>query len=77
MFAASDTAWAPWWVVPSDDKKRARLNVIAHLLRRIPYGEIPKEEIRLPKRQKPDGYRDPDYPYHYVPDHFVRPGQAD
>ena len=67
MFAASDTAWAPWWVVPSDDKKRARLNVIAHLLRRIPYEELPREDIKLPKRQKPDGYREPDYPYHYVP----------
>ena len=37
MFAATDTAWAPWWVVNSDDKKKARLNVIAHLLDRIPY----------------------------------------
>ena len=67
MFAASDTAWAPWWVVPSDDKKRARLNVISHLLKRIPYEELPREDIKLPKRQKPDGYHEPDYPYHYVP----------
>ena len=41
MFAASDTAWAPWWVVPSDDKKRARLNVISHLLKHIPYEDLP------------------------------------
>jgi polyphosphate kinase 2 len=67
MFAASDTAWAPWWVVASDDKKRARLNVIAHLLKRIPYEELPQEEVRLPKRQKPEGYHEPDYPYHVVP----------
>ena len=37
MFAATDTAWAPWWVAHSDDKKRARLNIISHLLDRIPY----------------------------------------
>ena len=37
MFAATDTAWAPWFVVPSDDKKQARLNVIRHILKRIPY----------------------------------------
>jgi polyphosphate kinase 2 len=67
MFAASDTAWAPWWVVPSDDKKRARLNVISHLLKRIPYEELEQEEIKLPKRQKPEGYHEPDYPYHIVP----------
>ncbi len=67
MFAASDTAWAPWWVVPSDDTKRARLNVISHLLKHIPYEDLPRQEIKLPKRQKPDGYREPDYPYHYVP----------
>ncbi len=67
MFAASDTAWAPWWVVPSDDKKRARLNVIAHLLKRVPYEDVEQEEIKLPKRQKAEGYREPDYPYHIVP----------
>jgi polyphosphate kinase 2 len=67
MFAASDTAWAPWWVVPSDDKKRARLNVISHLLKHIPYEDIPQEKIKLPKRQKPDGYTQPDYPFRYIP----------
>ncbi len=70
MFAASDTAWAPWWVVPSDDKKRARLNVISHLLKRVPYADVEQEEIKLPKRQKPEGYREPDYPYHIVPQVF-------
>ena len=68
MFRATDTPWAPWFVVPSDDKKRARLNLISHLLRQIPYEEVPREKVKLPKRQDPDGYRDPDYPYKIVPD---------
>ncbi len=68
MFAATDTAWAPWFVVRSDDKKRARLNVIAHLLRHIPYEAIPREKVKLPKRQEPEGYREPDYPYKFVPE---------
>jgi polyphosphate kinase 2 len=50
MFAATDTAWAPWFVVHSDDKKRARLNVIAHLLERIPYDAPSRKEVTLPKR---------------------------
>jgi polyphosphate kinase 2 len=70
MFQASDTAWAPWYVVRSDDKKRARLNVITHILSRIPYKKLRRDEVRLPKRQKPHGYREPDYPYKYVPEKF-------
>jgi polyphosphate kinase 2 (PPK2 family) len=69
MFAATDTPWAPWNVVRSDDKKRARLNVIAHLLSQIPYEEIRRETPQLPKRQKPHGYVDPEYPYRYVGEH--------
>ena len=69
MFAATDTPWAPWNVVRSDDKKRARLNVISHLLSQIPYEEIDRETPELPKRQKPKGYVEPDYPYRYVPEH--------
>jgi polyphosphate kinase 2 (PPK2 family) len=66
MFAASDTGFAPWYVVPSDDKRRARLNLITHLLSRIPY-EAPKpEKIKFPQRQKRGGYRDPGYPFKYV-----------
>ena len=53
MFAASDTGFAPWFVVRSDDKKRARLNLIRHLLDRIPYEEVPRKPVKLPKRQKP------------------------
>jgi polyphosphate kinase len=68
MFAATDTAWAPWYVARSDDKKRARLNIIAHLLSRIPYEELPREKIELPKRQKPGNYRESDYPIKLVPE---------
>ena len=68
MFAATDTSWAPWFVVRSDDKKRARLNVISHLLRHIPYEAMPRETVKLPKRQEPHGYREPDYPYKFVPE---------
>ncbi len=68
MFTATDTADAPWFVVRSDDKKRARLNVISHLLAQIPYSELKREEPVLPKRQKPDGYEEPNYPYKFVPE---------
>jgi hypothetical protein len=53
MFAATDTAWAPWYVARSDDKRRARLNIIAHLLSRIPYKSPPAGNARLPKRKTP------------------------
>jgi polyphosphate kinase 2 len=68
MFAATDTSWAPWFVVRSDDKERARLNVIRHLLGQIPYKEAPREKIKLPKRQKAGKYRESNYPYKYVPE---------
>jgi polyphosphate kinase 2 len=51
MFAASDTAWAPWYVAHSDDKKRARLNVITHLLTQIPYERPKRAKVELPKRK--------------------------
>ena len=70
MFQATDTAWAPWYVVRSDDKKRARLNLITHLLEHVPYKEAPREKVKLPKRQKAHGYREPDYPYKYVKEKF-------
>lgn len=59
MLAATDTAQAPWIIVPSDDKKRARLNCIADLLSRVPYEEIPYKPPKLPPRQKPKGYEEP------------------
>lgn len=68
MFAATDTPWAPWFVVRSDDKKRARLNTISHLLRHIPYEELPRKTVELPDRQKPHGYVEPDYPFKYIPE---------
>jgi polyphosphate kinase 2 len=55
MFAATDTAFAPWYVVRTDDKKRGRLNLIAHLLKQLPYQELPRKKIELPKRQEADG----------------------
>ena len=70
MFKASDTPWAPWFVVPSDDKQRARLNCISHLLRSIPYKDAPREKIKLPKRQKPGDYVDPNYPFKLVPQKY-------
>jgi polyphosphate kinase 2 len=70
MFAATDLDFAPWYVARSDDKKRARLNIITHILKRIPYKELPREKVVLPKRQKAGDYREPDYPYHYVEERF-------
>ena len=70
MFAASDSPQAPWYVARTDDKKRGRLNIISHLLSRIPYESLPREKIKLPKRQKRKGYREPDYPYKYIPEAF-------
>jgi len=52
MFAASHTAWAPWHIAQSDDKRRARLNVIHHFLSQIPYKAPKREKIVLPKRKK-------------------------
>ena len=68
MFAATDTAWAPWFVARSDDKKRARLNIISHLLESIPYKDVPRAKVKLPKRQKAGDYQEPDYPYRFVPE---------
>ena len=70
MFAATDTDFAPWHVARSDDKRRARLNIITHLLGQIPYRKAPREKIRLPDRQKRGGYREPDYKYRYVDEKF-------
>jgi len=58
MLEATDTDFAPWYIVRSDDKKRARLNCIAHLLSLIPYQEVPRKKVKLPKRSKKDEYDD-------------------
>jgi polyphosphate kinase 2 len=70
MFQATDTAWAPWYVAHSNDKRRARLNIISHLLSKIPYTELDRPPVKLPKRQRPRGYVEPDYPYKLVPQKF-------
>ena len=70
MFVATDTEWAPWHVADSENKKRVRLNIISHLLSQIPYEELPRKKIVLPKRGKAKGYRDPEYPYRRVPEKF-------
>ena len=66
MLAATDTALAPWYIVPSDDKKRARLNCIADILSRIPYEETPYTPPKLPPRQKPKGYEEPRLQHQHV-----------
>ncbi len=68
MFTATDTGFAPWYVARSDDKKRARLNIITHLLSHIPYEALPREKVELPKRQKPGGYVEPAYPFKVIPE---------
>jgi len=70
MFAASDTAWAPWFVARADDKMRARLNIITHLLSQVPFKALPHQDITLPRRQPPGRYREPDLPLRYIPTPF-------
>jgi polyphosphate kinase 2 len=70
MFAATDLGYAPWFVARSDDKKRARLNIISHLLGQIPYKDVPREKVVLPKRQKAGSYKEPNYPYKFVEEKF-------
>jgi polyphosphate kinase 2 len=61
MFAATSTDYAPWQIADSNDKKRARLNIISHLLEQLPYDSPPREPVVLPTREKPGGYREPDH----------------
>jgi polyphosphate kinase 2 len=70
MFAATDTGFAPWYVARTDDKRRGRLNIIAHLLKHVPYKELPREKVKLPKRQKRAGYNEPDYPFKFIEERF-------
>ncbi|WP_448667994.1 polyphosphate kinase 2 [Enterobacter mori] len=69
MFKATDTAWAPWFVARSEDKKRVRLNIISHLLKQIPYKEIHVEKVDLPKR-KIGKVKPTKYPFRYVEERF-------
>ncbi|MBC2589645.1 polyphosphate kinase 2 [Rhodococcus aetherivorans] len=67
MFRFTDTGWAPWYVADNDDKKRGRLNLISHLLSKIPYEPLEGRDISLPARQSPDGYRVTTQPLHWIP----------
>src|SRR5437762_322671 len=68
MFKATDSSWAPWFVVRSDDKKRARLNIIRHILGQVPYEALPREKVVLPKRQKQGDYKETNYPFKFIPE---------
>ena len=68
MFLATDTMWAPWYVARSDDKKRARLNIISHLLSKIPYKKVPHEKVKLPKRHVAAARKGTVHSYKLVPE---------
>jgi polyphosphate kinase 2 (PPK2 family) len=70
VFKASDSNHAPWHVLRSNDKRRARLNCIAQLLSLIPYKKAPLPKVHLPERQKPAGYREPEYRYRWVKERY-------
>ena len=70
MFAATDTSQSPWYVVQTDDKRRARLNCISHLLSAVPWKKTPLEKVTLPKRQKPRGYKAPEWNYRWIPEKY-------
>src|SRR4051812_6360716 len=70
MFLASDTAWAPWYVVHSDNKRRGRLNALSQNLSKTPHEELPREKVELPKRQPRGDYKDPDSPFSIIPEVF-------
>jgi polyphosphate kinase 2 len=70
MFEVTDTKRSPWFVVNSDDKQRARLNIITHLLSQVPYKKIPREKITLPKRQKAHGYKPTKHQFRFIPEEY-------
>jgi polyphosphate kinase 2 len=70
MLAATDTAWAPWYIAHTDNKRRGRLNIISHLLSQVPYKPLALPDVSLPKRQRPGGYTEPDLPLRYIPTPF-------
>jgi hypothetical protein len=70
MFAVTDTPQSPWYVVQTDDKKRARLNCISHLLSVVPWKKIAQDKVKLPKRQNPKGYKPPDWNYRWIPEKY-------
>jgi polyphosphate kinase 2 len=70
MFAATDTAWAPWYIAHTDNKRRGRLNIISHLLSQVPYQPLEPRDITLPRRQRARGYVQPDLPLRHIPAPF-------
>ncbi len=70
MFEATDTDHAPWLVADSNDKRRARLNIISDMLSRIPYKDVEREKVILPKRQKSGGYRESDHPLRRITEKY-------
>ena len=70
MFAASDSAWAPWFIAATDNKKRGRLNILSHLLSQIPYEPLPKRDVGLPARQRAEGYERPAHTPRSIPTPF-------
>jgi polyphosphate kinase 2 (PPK2 family) len=70
MLRASDSAWAPWFVADTNNKRRGRLNIISHLLSQVPYDPLPPEDAELPERQEADGYVEPDLPLRHIPTPF-------
>ncbi|MCO7518216.1 MULTISPECIES: polyphosphate kinase 2 [Pseudomonas] len=71
MFAASDSSWAPWYMARSEDKRKARLNIISHLLQQIPYKDLRHEhKVVLPKRGKIGKYQAQPYPFKMVAERF-------
>ena len=67
MFAATNTEFAPWHIADSNNKKRARLNIISHLLEQLPYDSPAREPVELPAREKRRGYHEPDHSRQYIP----------
>ena len=70
MFATTDTAWAPWYVVRTDDKRRGRLNLITHLLSQVPYDPLTPKTVEFPARQDPGDYIEPDLSSRTIPTPF-------
>ncbi|CAD5107448.1 polyphosphate kinase 2 [Zestomonas carbonaria] len=71
MFAASDSSWAPWHIARSEDKRKARLNIISHFLQQIPYEDITRgHKVTLPKRGKIGKYKAAPYPFKMVAESF-------
>jgi polyphosphate kinase len=76
MFATTDTAWAPWFVARSDDKRSARLNVITHLLSQVPYEAPHRKKVKLPDRTVHDAATPDDTHLHYIPTPFNAHGDT-